>query len=214
MMPWMEKPSLLGRWSLRLTMFVIAVIMLFPFVYVLAISFSSPQDIASGMLITFPAHPTLDAYRWVLQGGQVAQGLAISIFVTVVGTTFNMIMTTTMAYALSRTGVPGSKFVLWLVLLTLLIAPNIITKYLVVRQFALIDTLWALIIPNAIGPFNLIVLRQFFLSIPAELVESAKLDGANEPRILWSILLPLSKAPLAAISLFYAVAHWNSFFDA
>lgn len=214
MMPWMEKPSFLSRWSLRLTMLVIVGIVLFPFVYVLAISLSSAQDIASGRLIIFPAHLSLDAYRWVWQGGQVSQGLAISVFVTVLGTILNMFMTTTMAYALSRKGVPGSKFVLWLVLLTLLITPSIITKYLVVRQFALLDTLWALILPNAIGPFNLIVLRQFFLSIPGELVECAKLDGASEPRILWSVVLPLSRAPLAAISLFYAVAHWNSFFDA
>jgi putative aldouronate transport system permease protein len=84
----------------------------------------------------------------------------------------------------------------------------------VVRQLGMIDTIWALLIPSALSPFNLIVLRQFFINIPRELIDSAKLDGANEIQILWRIVLPLSKASLAAISLFYAVAHWNSFFDA
>ena len=214
MMLWMEKQSFLGRWSLRLIMLVLTVVMLFPFVYILAVSFSSYQDVADGKLIIFPLHPTIDAYRWVLQGGGIVQGLEISIFLAVVGTAFNMVMTATMAYALSRKGVPGSRFVLWLVLLTLLITPGIITKYLVVRQFGLIDTLWSLIIPGAIVPFNLVVLRQFFLTIPEELIDCARLDGANDLRILWSIVLPLSKAALAAIALFYAVAHWNAFFEA
>jgi putative aldouronate transport system permease protein len=214
MMPWMEKPSFFGQWSLRVAMFVLAVVMLFPFVYILAVSFSSYKDVADGKLIIFPAHPTLDAYSWVLQGGGVVQGLEVSIFLAVVGTAFNMVMTATMAYGLSRKGIPGSKFVLWLVLLTLLIAPSIITKYLVVRQFGLLDSLSSLIIPGAIVPFNLVVLRQFFLTIPEELIDSARLDGANEFQILWSIVLPLSKAALAAIALFYAVAHWNNFFDA
>src|SRR5207248_10055467 len=92
--------------------------------------------------------------------------------------------------------------------------PGIITKYHVVKQFSLLNTLWALIIPGAILPFNLVVLRQFFLTIPEELIDSARLDGANDLRILWNIVLPLSKAALAAIALFYAVAHWNDFFEA
>lgn len=214
MMPWMEKPSFLSRWSLRVTMLILAVVMIFPFLYILAVSFSNSQDVADGKLIIFPAHPTLDAYSWVLQGGGVLQGLEVSIFLAVIGTAFNMVMTATMAYGLSRRDVPGSKFMLWLVLLTMLITPGIITKYLVVRQFGLLDTLWSLIIPGAIMPFNLVVLRQFFLSLPEELIDSARLDGANDFQILWKIVLPLSKAALAAIALFYAVAHWNDFFDA
>lgn len=214
MMPWMEKQSFLGRWSLRATMLVLAILMLFPFIYILAVSFSNNTDVTDGKLIIFPLHPTLDAYNWVLQGSGIVQGLEISIFLAVVGTAFNMLLTVTMAYALSRKGVPGGKFVLWLVLLTLLITPGLITKYLVVRQFGLIDSLWSLIIPSAIVPFNLVVLRQFFLTIPEELIDSARLDGANDLRILWNIVLPLSKAALAAIALFYAVAHWNDFFEA
>lgn len=214
MMPWMEKQSFLGRWSLRAIMFVLAIVMLFPFIYILAVSFSSNTDVADGKLIIFPLHPTLDAYNWVLQGSGIVQGLEISIFLAIVGTAFNMLLTVTMAYALSRKGIPGGKLALWLVLLCLLITPGLITKYLVVRQFGLIDSLWSLIIPGAIMPFNLVVLRQFFLTIPEELIDSARLDGANDLRILWNIVLPLSKAALAAIALFYAVAHWNDFFEA
>jgi putative aldouronate transport system permease protein len=213
MVSW-DKPSALGQSILWIIMLVLAVVMLFPLVYVLAVSFSSYKDVVGGNLIIFPAHPNLEAYIWVLQGSGVVQGLEVSIFISTVGTVISMALTAAMAYALSRPGVPGSKFVLWMVLLTLLITPSFITKYLVVRQLGMIDTLWALIIPDALGPFNLIVLRQFFMSIPQELIDSARIDGANDLQVLWRIVLPLSKAPLAAISLFYAVAKWNSFFDA
>jgi putative aldouronate transport system permease protein len=213
-MPHWDRPGIFSRSILYVMMLILAAVMLFPFLYVLAVSFSSYRDVVDGKLIIFPAHPTLEAYSWVLQGGEFMQGLEVSIFLVVVGTAVNMFMTTTMAYALSRRGVPGNKFVLVLVLLTLLIAPGIIAKYLVVKQFGLLNTLWALIIPGAIVPFNLVVLRQFFLTIPEELIDSAKLDGASDLRILWSITLPLSKAALAAIALFYAVGHWNSFFEA
>jgi putative aldouronate transport system permease protein len=101
-----------------------------------------------------------------------------------------------------------------MVLFTILLAPGIIPKYLVVKQVGLIDSLWSLILPGAISAFNLVVMRNFFMSIPGELVESAKLDGANDLKILWSIVLPLSKAVVAAIGLFYGVGHWNDFFDA
>ncbi|HLZ64495.1 MAG TPA: carbohydrate ABC transporter permease [Ktedonosporobacter sp.] len=213
MMPW-EKPSIAGQSILYLAMLLIAVVVVFPFLYVIAVSFSGFKDVASGNLFFFPLHPTLEAYRWLLQGGAVVQALGISLFVTVAGTAVSLFITVTMAYGLSRKHIPGGKFVLWLVMLTLLITPSLITKYLVVRQFGMIDTLWALIIPSAVSPFNLIVMRQFFMSIPNELIESAKLDGANDVQILWGIILPLSKAALAAIGLFYAVAIWNSFFEA
>lgn len=214
MIPWMQRTTFMERWSLRLAMIILAVVMLFPFVYVIAVSFSSNADVVGNNLVIFPRHPTLAAYTWVFQGTNVVQGFLVSLFVTVVGTAINMVMTTTLAYGLSRKNVPGSNVILWLVLLTMLIAPSLITRYLVVRQLHMIDTLWALVIPGAIAPFNFIVLRQFFLNIPAELTESARLDGANDLHILWHIILPLSKASLAAITLFYAVANWNSFFDA
>lgn len=209
-----RQSGLLSRGSLMISMLVLAVIMIFPFVYVLAVSFSSANDVIGGNLIIFPAHPTLEAYRWVIQDSNALAGLEVSTFLAIIGTLLDMVMTVTMAYSLSRHHVPGVKIVLWLVMLTLLLSPGIITRYLVVRQVGLIDSLWALIVPGLIAPFNLLVLRQFFMNIPQELIDAARMDGAGHPRILWNIVLPLSKASLAAIALFYAVGHWNNFFDA
>jgi putative aldouronate transport system permease protein len=209
-----EKSSRIGQLLLLAIMIVIAIVMLFPFIYVIAVSFSSYKDAVTNSLLVIPLHPTLQAYSWVLQNGGVAQGLLISIFSSVVGTAIGMFLTVTLAYALSLDDVPGRKIALWLVLLTLFITPSIITKFLVVRQLGMLNTFWALVIPSALSPFNVIVMRQFFMAIPKELIDSARLDGANDWHILWRIMLPLSKASLAAISLFYAVEIWNSFFEA
>ncbi len=208
-----DKSSGIGQLVLWVIMVILAIAMIFPFVYVLAVSFSSYKDAVSNSLLIIPLHPTMQAYSWVLQNGGVLQGLGISLFSSLVGTAVSMFLSVTMAYALSRTEVPGIKVALWLVLLTLLISPSIITKYLVVRQVGMIDTLWALIIPSALNPFNVVVMRQFFLAVPSELIDSARLDGATDWHILWRIMLPLSKASLAAIGLFYSVEIWNSFFE-
>lgn len=151
-----------------------------------------------------PVHPFLRAVHPVL---------FVTVFVTVVGTFVNMAFTTTMAYGLSRP-VPGQKPLLFMVVFTLLFSAGMIPTYMVVRATGLIDSLWALILPAAINPFNLIVMRQFFLNIPEELHEAAIIDGANHLQIFWRIILPLSKPALAAISLFYAVVHWNNYFAA
>jgi putative aldouronate transport system permease protein len=211
---WQEKSSIWSKTALYGTLFLIAFSMIFPFIYVLAISFSSYEDIVGKNLVLIPANPTLNAYEYVLSSGTVTRALGVSLYITLLGTAINLFMTVTMAYGLSRRGVPGRSWILGMVLFTILFAPGIIPKYLVVKQFGLIDTLWALILPGAISAFNLIVIRNFFMSIPDELIESARLDGANDLRVLWTIVLPLSKAVVAAIGLFYGVAHWNSFFDA
>jgi putative aldouronate transport system permease protein len=210
----MTKRTFLERWSLRLVMLLIAIVMILPFLYVVSVSFSSYKDVVSANLVIFPLHPTLEAYQWVLSGGSILQSFFNSVIITAGGTAINMFMTTTMAYALSRKNVPGLKLILWMVLLTFLISPTMITSYLVVRDMHLLGTWWALLLPGAISTFNLIVMRQFFMGLPEELIDSARIDGASHLRILWSIVLPLSKASLAAIALFYAVAHWNSFFNA
>jgi putative aldouronate transport system permease protein len=208
-----EKSNGVGQVLLWVFMSILAVMMLFPFVYVIAVSFSSYQDAVSSGLLIIPLHPTIQAYTWVLNNGSVATGLLISLSSTILGTLVSIFLTVTMAYALSRLETPGIKIAFWLVLLTLLITPSIITKFLVVRQLGMLDTFWALIIPSAVNPFNVVVMRQFFMSIPSELTDSAALDGANDWHILWRIILPLSKASLAAISLFYAVEIWNRFFE-
>ncbi|HEX2912454.1 MAG TPA: carbohydrate ABC transporter permease [Chloroflexia bacterium] len=214
MAPWSEKSTFLGRWGMRVFWTLLAFVMIFPFIYILAVSFSNYTDVAGKGLVLIPAHPTLDAYDYVLASGVVTRAVGVSLFVTIVGTIVNLLMTVTMAYGLSRRGVPGRGFILGLVAFTILFAPGIIPKYLVVKQFGLLDNLWALILPGAISAFNLVVMRNAFMSIPEELIESARLDGANDLRILWNFVLPLSGAVIAAIGLFYGVDHWNSFFEA
>jgi putative aldouronate transport system permease protein len=212
--PWMEKPSTGARVAKAGLMIFLAFVMLFPFVYVVAVSFSSYRDVIGGGLILFPKHPTLDAYNMMFAGGIVTHALVVSIGLTLVGTLTNMFMTVTMAYGLSRPGVLGSRFILALVLLTLLFSAGIIPNYLLVKQLGMINGYGSLILPGAISAFNLVIVRQFFMNLPPELLESARIDGASDLWILLRVVLPLSKPVLAVVALFYGVAHWNDFFAA
>lgn len=212
--PWMERPSPPAVVSKGILLAAIAVIMIFPFIYVIAVSFSSYKDVVRGGVILWPQHPTLEAYRAILSGGIVVNALKVSILLTLGGTAFNLFMTTTLAYGLSRRGVPGSRIVLGLVLFTLLFSPGLIPNYLLVKQLGLINSYGSLFLPVAINAFNLVILRQAFMAVPEELLESARLDGANDLRIFLGITIPLSLPVLAVVALFYGVAHWNSFFSA
>ena len=212
--PWIEEPSPAVRVAKWVLLVAIGLVMVFPFVYVLAVSFSSYEDVVGGGLILFPAHPTIEAYRTVLEGGVVTHALRISIGLTLVGTAINMLMTVTLAYALSRTSVVGSRFVLVVVLATFLFQPGLIPRFLLVKELGLLNSLGSLVLPGMISAFNLVVIRNFFMNIPGELIDGARVDGAGDLRILWDIVLPLSKAVLAVIALFYGVALWNIFFDA
>ncbi len=211
--PWMERPSLVGHIGKAVILSALAIVMLFPFVYVIAVSFSSENDVIKGGLILLPAHPTLAAYSAVLTGNIVVHALAVSVGITLGGTLVNLVLTVAMAYGLSRP-LPGGRVVLMLVLFTLLFAPGIIPSYLLVKSLGLLNSYWSLILPGAINAFNLVVIRNFFMGIPPDLIESARLDGANDLQVLRHITLPLSKAVLAVIGLFYGVVHWNDWFSA
>jgi putative aldouronate transport system permease protein len=191
----------------------VLVVMVFPFWYVLSVSLSSERDLQGANVAFVPLHPSLLAYQTILQGGVVLNALIVSVGVTVIGTLACMVMTTTLAYGLSRTrDVPGSRFVLILVLGTLLFNAGIIPNYLLVRFFGMLNTYQALIVPGLISAFNLVVVRQFFMNIPADLTDAAMVDGANPFQIFWLIVLPLSKAVLAVVALFYGVALWSDYF--
>jgi putative aldouronate transport system permease protein len=212
--PWMEDPHPLLVVGKFLALTFIVLVMLFPFVHVVAVSFSSYQDVLTSGLILFPANPTLDAYRVVFNDGGVIQALKVSAGLTIFGTAAQMLATTAMAYGLSRPSVPGSRFALVLALGAMLFYPGMIPSFLLIKELNLLDTYPALILPGLIGSFNLIILRQFFMNLPQELLDSAKIDGASDVRVLFSIVLPLSKAVLAVVALFYAVGIWNMFFNA
>jgi len=154
------------------------------------------------------------AYVTIFSGGQVTRAVGISILVSVVGTAFSLVLTVLAAYGLSRPGTVAHRPLLFLFLLTFLIYPGLVPSYLVVTELGLKDRLWALIVPTAVSVFNLVVIRAFFQGIPSELIDSARIDGAGEFRILWRIVLPLSKAVIAVVGLFYAVGYWNVFFNA
>ena len=212
---WMERPSIPTQLLKTVVLLAIVAVMVLPFVYMVAVSFSSAADVLAGGLVLLPAHPTGTAYESILRGGIVARALLVSAGITVAGTALSMGLTTTMAYGLTRTrDVPGSRLALLLVPGTLLFSAGIIPNYLLVKSLHLLNTYLAVILPGAISAFNLVVVRQFFMAIPYELIESARLDGANDLQIFVRVVLPLSKAVLAVVALFYAVGYWNDFFNA
>jgi putative aldouronate transport system permease protein len=211
---WREHASLPSQIVKGTVLLAVVMAMVFPFWYVLAVSLSSERDLQGANVSLFPLHPSLLAYQTILQGGVVLNALMVSVGVTLIGTLACMVMTTTLAYGLSRTSdVPGSKFVLFLVLGTLLFNAGIIPNYLLVRFLGLLNTYPALIVPGLISAFNLIVVRQFFINIPSELTDAAMMDGANPFQIFWQVMLPLSKAVLAVVALFYGVALWSDYFQ-
>jgi putative aldouronate transport system permease protein len=211
---WTRKQAPLIRWTLISFMCVLAVLMIFPFVYVLSTSFASFQDTTTNGILLFPQHPTLEGYKWLWNGGVILPAFGVSVIVTSAATAIGVALTATLAYGLSLRGLPGSKFFLWVVILTMLISAGLIPNYLLVRQLNLLDTLWALILPGIVSGFNVIVMRQFFMNIPQELIDCARIDGANDWQVLWNVVIPLSKAVVAVIALFTAVGQWNSFFKA
>ncbi|MEI8411817.1 MULTISPECIES: carbohydrate ABC transporter permease [unclassified Kribbella] len=190
-------------------------VVIIPFIGVISTSIASQAHVTnSGGFVLWPDGINLDAYRTIFNGGVVLQALLISFTITIGGTLISLAGSTMLAYALSRPGSFGQRPMLMIVLFSLLFSPGLIPNYLVVKQFGLLDSLLALILPTAISGFNVIILRSFFMSIPDEVIDSARVDGAGDFRIFWSIILPLSKAVLAVIGLFYAVGYWNAFFSA
>lgn len=212
--PWMEKPSRFMTVLKATVLLFIVVVMLFPFLNVLSVSLSNYDAIRGGGLVLFPKDPTLDAYRTLFSGGIVVRALQVSAGLTIVGTLLQMMFTTTMAWGLSRPNVPGSKAVLIVVLMAMLVAPGLIPMFLLVKELGLLDTYPALLVPGLISSFNLIIVRQFFMNLPQDLIDSARIDGASEWSIFRTIALPLSKAVLAVVGLFYAVGIWNNWFNA
>ncbi|WP_156253935.1 carbohydrate ABC transporter permease [Pseudactinotalea terrae] len=213
---WMEKPKPAVTLLKGVVIGLIVLVMLYPFWYVIVASLSTAQGLRqhTGFLLA-PAEFTLDAYRAVLSGDIVTQSLLVSVFVTVVGTLLAVVLTVLTAYGLTRTrDVPGSRALLYLILFTMLFTAGIIPNYLLIKGVGLLDSLGALILPGAISAFNLVVVRNFFMELPGELLDSARVDGAGEWRILSQIVVPLSKSIIAVIALFYGVSYWNEFFNA
>jgi putative aldouronate transport system permease protein len=212
---WEEEPTLVGRLGKPVVLALVALAVAFPVYVVVVTSLSTTQAVTrAGGLVVVPRDLTIAAYVQLLSGGVVTRALLISVVITLVGTAFSLGITVLAAYGLSRPGSLLHRPLLFVVLLTFLFGPGIIPSYLVVNALGLIDSYASLILPAAVSTFNLIVMRSFFMGIPAELIDSGRIDGAGEFAILGRIVLPLSKAVVAVVGLFYAVGYWNAFFNA
>ncbi|MEC1549931.1 carbohydrate ABC transporter permease [Bacillus rugosus] len=192
----------------------VGAITILPFLYIIAGSFATEAELAQRSFFIFPKTFTLDAYKYVFSTPTFIRSMGVSIFITVVGTAVQLFFTFTMAYPLAKRHVRGRNLLLNLVIFSMLFSGGMIPTYLVVKSLGLLDTYWALILPMAINPFNLIIIKNFFQQLPRELEESAKIDGCSEIGVFWRIALPLSKPVIATFALFYAVGIWNDFFHA
>jgi putative aldouronate transport system permease protein len=212
---WEEPPTVAGRLGKNTLLTIVVLAVLFPLWSVLVTSLASRETVnAAGGMVVLPREFDPAAYITIFDGGQVAKAVWISVLLTSMGTAFSLTLTVLAAYGLSRPGSMAHRPLLFLFLLTFLIYPGLVPSYLVVTGFGLKDSLWALILPSAITAFNLVVIRAFFMNIPSELVDCARLDGASEFGILTRLMIPLSKAVIAVVGLFYAVSYWNAFFNA
>jgi ABC-type glycerol-3-phosphate transport system permease component len=187
---------------------------LFPFVHMLAISFSDQMPIITMKVTLWPVGFQTLSYWTILQDPNFFRSFFNTAFITVIGTAINLIMTIITAYPLIKRKVKGRTVIMKLIVFTMLFNGGMIPSYLLIKELGLLNSLWALILPGAISTFNLIIMRTFFQSIPKELEEAAIIDGCNELQILSKIYVPLSLAVIATLGLFYAVAHWNSYMNA
>ncbi|WP_168120857.1 carbohydrate ABC transporter permease [Paenibacillus sp. HB172176] len=196
-------------------MIIIALGTLYPLLYVLFASFSSPMEVMQNRgLFLYPKDFTLEAYRLVFHNPNIKTAYINTMFYVVVGTVFNIFMTSLGAYALSRRNLMWKNAVMFMIVFTMFFEGGLIPVYILIDNLGMINTRWALIIPTAVSAFNLIIMRTSFQTVPVSLEESARIDGANDWTILFRIILPLSLPVVAVMVLFYGVFHWNSWFSA
>ena len=201
--------------TITIITFIFIILCAYPLIYVVSASFSDPMDIFAGKVWLLPSSPTLKGYKTVFDYPDVWTGYGNSVFYTVFGTLINVFMTVLAAYPLSRKDLKYRKPIIMLFTFTMLFNAGMIPNYLLIRDLHLLNTRWALLLPGAISVYNMIIVRTFFMSnIPDELLESARLDGCSDFRFLLNIVLPLSGAVIAVITLYYAVGHWNQYFNA
>jgi len=193
---------------------ILVVICFYPFLNVVAYSFSSNRAVLSGTVTFFPIEMQLDAYKEIVHRGQIWTAMRVTVLVTLLGTAIGLILTIFAAYALSKDKLKGRKWISGMILFTMYFNGGIIPTFLVIKNLGMYDQLTSLYIPSAVNVFNFIVMRTFFREIPKSLEEAAYLDGATDVQILFKIVLPLSMPIIATIGLFYAVYYWNDYFNA
>ncbi|THV32865.1 carbohydrate ABC transporter permease [Glycomyces buryatensis] len=189
----------------------VGLLAILPFAYVLAGSFATEYEITTRPFFLWPNEFSTESYESILSSDVFVRAFVTTVLVTFVGTLIQLALTALMAYPLSKVDLPGRRTILSLVIFTMVFSAGMIPTFLVVKDLGLLDTYWALILPMAINPFSLIIIKNFFQQLPVELEESAKIDGANELQVLRHVILPLSKPVLATFALFYAVGIWNDY---
>ena len=194
---------------------VAALIWLYPLVFVVSASFSSPEALLSGKVFLFPVDFTLDAYKYIFQNAGILTGYRNTIFYSVVGTLYNMLLTICAAYPLSKPDLRGRGLITVMITFTMFFGGGMIPTYLNLRDLKLLDTPWVMFVPSAISVTNFIIMRNYFThSVPNELIEAAYMEGATELQILRKIVLPLSKPILGVLTIYYMSGHWNAYFSA
>ena len=194
---------------------LVVLVVLYPLIYIVSSSLSSPLAVSSGKVWLWPVDFSLKGYKAIFNNSQVLVGYGNSLFYTFFGTIISVTLTVLLAYPISRKSFYGRNFLMFFMMFTMLFSGGLIPEYLVVKNMHMLDTRWAIIIPKAIAVWQVIIAVTFFrTSIPEEIVEASEMDGCSDLRFLWSVVLPLSKPIIAVLVLMYAIFQWNSYFDA
>lgn len=210
-----SRNDIIFQWMIYIIAFLIAAVTIYPLIYVLSASVSEPVGILNGDVWLTPVNFTLKAYDRVFKSANIQTGYANTVFYAVVGTAMNLLMTIAAAYPLSLRDMKGRTFVTVMITFTMFFSGGMIPSYINIKNLGLLNTRWSVIIPGLINATNMLIMRNYFLnSIPGEMHEAAEIDGSSPMNTLIRIVLPLSKSILIVITIYYFVAHWNSYFDA
>lgn len=200
---------------LTIILVIVGCVVAYPLINVLASSFSSPDAVTGGRVWLWPVDFNIEGYKAVFRTNDVLIGYGNSLLYTVVGTSINIVMTLLAAYPLSRKDMPGQGFFSLMFTFTMIFSGGMIPNYILIRDLGFLNTIWAMVIPGAISVHNMIITRTFIVnSIPKEMLEAAKIDGASDIQYFFKMVLPLSGSVIAVITLYYAVAHWNAYLNA
>jgi len=212
---WEEPPTAAGQAGKSVVLFLVVAAILVPLYAVVLTSVSDQASInLAGGMVLVPHNVTLESYRQIFGNELILHSMMVSLVFTLIGTALSMVVTVLCAYGLSRRSSFGHRTILMLLVITMFFSGGLIPTFILVSALGGYDNYWALILPGAVSVFNIVVMRGFFMGTAQELIDSARVDGAGEWRILWSVVLPISRPVVAVITLFYAVGYWNSFFNA
>jgi multiple sugar transport system permease protein/putative aldouronate transport system permease protein len=192
----------------------LALLMFLPFLNVIAQSLSDSNSIIAGKVLFTPVNFTWINYQYVFSDASIWRSISVTVYITILGTLINLVATASLAYPVSRQEYLGRKYVVIFVLITMVFSAPLIPNFILMKNLHLTNSLWALMLPGAISAFNFFVMRSFFLQLPAELIDSGRIDGCSELRMIWNIVLPLSKPVMASLGIFYAINHWNTYIAA